>query len=205
MNINTKKTHIISLTGGPCAGKTAVLEALEQHYPGKVLVVPEVATLLLEGGFPVPGRDLDWSEEWQAAFQSAILPLQHSLEEAYLLRAAARGHRLVIADRGMLDGAAYTPGGVEAFCERYHLNEEEAHGRYAAVLHLESLATAAPDKYGKGNNEHRFEPLERAQALELATRAAWHRHPNRQILDGERGVEGKVSKAVELVGQLLEA
>src|SRR5437879_4150288 len=97
----------IVLTGGPCSGKSTVHRALREQFPAQVVLVPEAATLLLGGGFPVPGQHLPWSPEWQAVFQAAVLPLQHHLEDAYLLVAGSRGSKLVVCDRGVLDGAAY--------------------------------------------------------------------------------------------------
>lgn len=193
----------VVLTGGPCSGKSTVMRALQDEFQSEILVVPEVATLLLEGGFPTPGKHLPWSEEWQAAFQAAVLPLQRSLEAAHRLMASANGAKLLLCDRGELDGAAYTPGGVTAFAERYQVDVPAALGRYRAIIHLESLATADPAKYGKANNESRFEPLERAQELEHATRAAWVDHPCRIVIDGRRGIEGKVSEVIGIVRYLL--
>ena len=135
------------MTGGPCSGKTTVLAALREEFRDRIVLVPEVATVLLEGGFPIPGKHLEWSEEWQAAFQSAVLPLQTSMENAY--RLVAGTDKLVICDRGVLDGAAYTPGGVEEFCSRYGVDKEAALARYTAVIHLESLAVSEPSLYGK--------------------------------------------------------
>src|SRR4051812_35381169 len=100
----------IVLTGGPCSGKTTVQRALSEEFHDEVVLVPEAATMLLDHGFPVPGKHLPWGQEWQATLQAAILPLQRALEDAYLLVAANRGSQLVVCDRGVLDGAAYTPG-----------------------------------------------------------------------------------------------
>jgi hypothetical protein len=157
----------------------------------------------LSGGFPTPGKDVEWSEEWQAAFQAAVLPLQSSIEDAYALVAQGNGAGLLVCDRGVLDGAAYTPGGVEEFCQRYGVDTNEAVGRYAAVIHLESLATAAPEKYGQGGNDQRFEPLERAQELEGATRAAWESHPRRVLIEGRPGIEAKVAEVIGIIRFLL--
>lgn len=192
----------IVLTGGPCSGKTTVLRALRDEFAG-IIIVPEVATLLLEGGFPVPGKHLPWSEEWQASFQAAVLPLQHSLEDTHRLMAVGNGCQLVICDRGVLDGAAYTPGGVPEFSRRYGVDHTLALARYESVIHLESLATAEPEKYGKAGNDSRFEPLERAQELERATRAAWDAHSRHLVLDGRRGIEGKISQVIGIVRFLL--
>jgi predicted ATPase len=199
----TKKIEKVVLTGGPCSGKTTTLRVLKEEFGDQIKVVPEIATILLEGGFPLPGRDLEWSEEWQAAFQSAVLPLQTSMEEAYQLSAGQNGCRLLVCDRGVLDGAAYTPGGVEKFCSRYGVDHNEALVRYAAVLHLESLATAEPEKYGKAGNDSRFEPLDRARELEMATRNVWASHPRHTVIDGRRGIEGKISQVIGIIRFLL--
>lgn len=194
----------VVLTGGPCAGKTTVLEVLRQEFAGQALVVPEVATMLLSGGFPVPGKDIAWSPDWQAAFQSAVLPVQIQLEVAYELRAAEQGAGLLICDRGRLDGAAYTPGGLVEFCRRYGVDVAEAFAAYAAVLHLESVAVGDPDFYGKANNSARFEDMEAARALELATRGAWVGHPSWTLVSCAGGIEGKIRAVCGAARRLLE-
>ena len=75
--------------------------------------------------------------------------------------------------------------------------------RYEAVIHLESLATAEPQKYGKAENAERFEPLEIAIELEQATRAAWAGHARRVLVDGRRGIEGKIAQVIGMVRLLL--
>jgi hypothetical protein len=42
----------VVLTGGPGAGKTAVLELARQYFCKHVLVLPEAAGILFGGGFP---------------------------------------------------------------------------------------------------------------------------------------------------------
>lgn len=189
----------IVITGGCHSGKTTILNALKQEFPHQVLVVKEAATLLLDNGFPRPGTDLPWSEEWQAAFQSAILPLQQSLENTSELMAQHQQHKVIVFDRGILDGAAYTPGGVREFCRIFHLNLHEVLLRYDKVIHLESLSTANPEEYGKSGNQNRFEPLERAQMLEMATREAWSQHPQHIFVHGRRTIEEKTSEVLNII------
>lgn len=193
----------IVLTGGPCAGKSTVLAVLQQQFAGQVLVVPEAATMLLSSGFPLPGRDLAWSPEWQTAFQTAIAALQPQLERAYELQAVERGARILICDRGLLDGAAYTPGGLDEFCRRYAVALEEARARYASIFHLESCATGAPEFYGTAGNEVRMEAIEEAIALEHKTRAAWQGHPEWIFLSCVGGVEGKIRAACQTLRALI--
>ncbi|MDP1814546.1 MAG: ATP-binding protein [Leadbetterella sp.] len=194
---------VVVLTGGPCSGKSTVLRALQDEFGEQLVVVREVATVLLEGGFPLPGKDLDWSEDWQSALQSAIVPLQVSFEQSHTLIAKHRQVKLLVCDRGLLDGAAYTPGGTAEFCKRYGIIETEAYSRYKTVIHLESLAHSNPELYGKAGNEARFESVERAQELEQATRTAWQKHPHRIIIEGKRGVEEKIAETIGIVRDLL--
>jgi hypothetical protein len=176
---------------------------MREEFADAVAVVPEAATLLLAGGFPVPGKHLAWSPAWQATLQAAILPLQQALEDAYLLVAQEKGARLIVCDRGTLDGAAYYPGGVEEFCQRHGLDLDKALARYDAVIHLESLATSAPEKYGKDGNLSRFEALPEAQRLEQATRVVWARHPRHLVIVGRSGFEAKVAEVLGAVRNLL--
>lgn len=189
----------IVITGGCHSGKTTVLETLKKEFPNKILFIKEVATILLDNGFPRPGVDLPWSEEWQAEFQLAILPLQRSMENTSELRARHNGCEVIVGDRGILDGAAYTPGGVETFCKMYGITLAEILERYYAVIHLESLATASPEQYGKAGNAHRFEPLERARMIEMATREVWSRHPRHLFIHGRRTIEEKVEEVLGII------
>ncbi|MCA9149915.1 MAG: hypothetical protein KDA92_11470, partial [Planctomycetales bacterium] len=68
---------------------------------------------------------------------------------------------------------------------------------------LESLATADPKRYGRSNNEHRFESLEQAQSLEHAIREAWEDHPKKLFVDGSCGVDGKVATVCRFIRDLL--
>jgi len=193
----------IVITGGCHSGKTTTLNALSKEFSGRILIVKEVATILLNNGFPRPGIDLPWSEAWQAEFQSAILPLQKSMENAYELEARHKYCEVIVCDRGILDGAPYTPGGVEEFCRRYGITLIEALMQYHTVIHLESLATANPKEYGNYGNECRFEPLERAQMLEIATREAWNQHPRHVFIHGRRTIEAKVTEVLQIMRFLL--
>lgn len=193
----------VVLTGGPCSGKTTVISVLREAFTDQICLVPEAATLLLSGGFPNPGKHVPWSEAWQAAFEAAVLPVQKSMEDTYTLVAENKGRKLLVCDRGMLDGAAYTPGGLNQFCRETGLDLAESLNRYHAVIHLESLAVADPANYGKSGNDQRFEPLDRAQQIEMQTREAWSKHPRRIFIEGGRGIEKKIIEVMALVRRLL--
>jgi predicted ATPase len=91
----------VVLTGGPGAGKTAVLELIRQYFCSHVKVLPEAAGIVFGGGFPRGPSDTA-----RRAAQRAIFYVQHELEEA----ADAESAAIVLCDRGTVDGCAYWPG-----------------------------------------------------------------------------------------------
>ena len=60
----------IVLTGGPGAGKTAVLELVRQEFCAHVQILPEAAGIVFGGGFPRTG-----SLEWRRGAQRAIFSI----------------------------------------------------------------------------------------------------------------------------------
>ena len=66
--------RLIVLTGGPGAGKTAVLEIVSRMLNHHIAVLPEGASLLFAGGFP--RQD---SPAARRAAQRAIFHVQHEL------------------------------------------------------------------------------------------------------------------------------
>ena len=110
---------------------------------------------------------------------------------------------ILVCDRGLLDGAAHMPGGVEEFCQRYAVALDEAHASYASVFHLESCATGAPEFYGTAGNEVRMGAIEEVIALEHKTRDAWRGHPEWTFLFCIGGVEGKIRAACQTLRALI--
>ncbi|MBM3241674.1 ATP-binding protein [Candidatus Poribacteria bacterium] len=193
----------VVLTGGPCAGKTTTLNKLRCAFDNRIVIVPEAATMLLSSGFPVPGEEIEWSPEWQMEFQAAIFAVQKSMENVYTLLAQEQGASLVICDRGLLDGAAYTQGGLKAFCQVHNVDLPAVLARYEAVIHLESLAVGRPELYGKTSNEKRMESLEEARKLELAIRMIWSNHANYFFINSENTMTEKISKVIDIVETIL--
>ena len=52
-----RKIRRVAVTGGPAAGKTAILDVLRRHLDRRVVVLPESATTLFSGGFPRPKEE----------------------------------------------------------------------------------------------------------------------------------------------------
>lgn len=175
----------IVLTGGPGAGKTAVLELVRHALCEHVRIVPEAAGVVFGGGFP---RDGD--PETRRAGQRAIFYVQRELEAA----AMATNPSIVLCDRGTIDGVAYWPGPGDLWSQVGTTLDDEL-ARYAAVLHLRTPGEAAYDH----SNPLRVETALEARALDERIAAAWHRHPRRFEIPSMPDFVGKSARAVEVL------
>jgi hypothetical protein len=161
-------TRRVVLTGGPGGGKTTAADLFRREIGDHVVVVPEAATLLFSGGFP----RLDEPESARAA-QRAIYHVQRNLEDVY-----ARHYpcRVLLCDRGTLDGASYWPDeSPQGFFEAMATSLEHELTRYDAVLFFETAAVG--DCRIEGGNRVRTESNAQAVQLDGALRKVWSRHP----------------------------
>lgn len=156
----------IVVTGGPGGGKTTAADLFRREIGDRVVVVPEAATLLFNGGFPRTGGDAA-----RKAAQRAIFHVQRNLEDA---QAGLFPERILLCDRGTVDGAAYWPETPERFFTAVGTTEEHELSRYDAVIFFESAAVGGLLIEG---NPVRTESLAEAVALDAKLRAVWSRHP----------------------------
>jgi predicted ATPase len=181
----------VVLTGGPGAGKTAVLELASRQLCGHVVFVPEAAGILFRGGFPRPVTPAQ-----HRAAQRAIFRVQRELEQ---MAAVARPGARTLCDRGTLDGLAYWPGTEEALFAEVGSSLEEELSHYRAVIHLEvpEAADYQPDAL--------LRPESHAQALEIDRRIlrAWARHPHRVVVPHSGDFLEKARRALVAIRQAL--
>lgn len=175
---------LVVLTGGTCGGKSEILKRVKKHFGDKVITIPEVATLLFQGEFP---RPKEWTLTWHYSLQRAILDKQYELEEQAKKESRELGINVIVCDRGLLDPAAYIEGGLEELVAHFGVDQTTVLQRYAAIIHLESLATLNPTLYEKLllTNPYRVETVADSQKQELTLRKVWAKHPNRIHLAGE--------------------
>lgn len=158
--------RLVVLTGGPGAGKTAVLEVIRKNFCEHIAVLPEAASILFGGGFPrgesLPAR---------RAGQRAIARVQMELER---MRLEEGKSAVILCDRGTLDGLAYWPGDAAEFFQDIQTTREAEFARYAAVIHLRVPADGAG--YGH-SNPLRIETAPEAAEIDARIGAAWRGHP----------------------------
>lgn len=178
----------IVLTGGPGAGKTAVMEAARQIFAQSVSILPEAATIVYSGGFPrrntVPSI---------RAAQRAIFRVQEELERFVIEDGASH---VALCDRGIADGAAYWPDGMHAFYESIGMPMEKVFKRYSIVIHLRTPTL----EFGYNlSNPMRTESPEQAAELDSRIERVWEGHPNRFIVPATETFTEKLEHVTDLI------
>ena len=185
------KRKRVVLTGGPGAGKTALLELIRQSFCAHVRILPEAASIVFGGGFP---REDD--ELCRRAAQRAIFHIQRELE------ASGDSHNpaVVLCDRGTIDGIAYWPGDPDEFWSSVGTTSEAELARYDAVIHLR---TPAVDQGYNHENPLRTESAEIAAEVDRRIASAWAAHPRRFIVESSSDFLDKAARALAFLREEL--
>lgn len=177
----------IVVTGGPGAGKTAVLELARHDLCRHVEVLPESARIVFGGGFPRRKDDAGLR-----GAQRAIFHLQDELER---MGPQSPEVTTLLCDRGTLDGLAYWPGSWDEYFDELGTTLPQELARYAAVIHLR-----VPD----GHNGYRKDALRREserEAGEIDARLVevWAAHPRRMFIESSVDFVQKAQRALALL------
>ena len=182
----------IVLTGAPGSGKSTIAQALDRRHPGKFVIVPEAATQY----YNALGRK--WNQldlEAQREAQRGIYRLQMEQETRL---AARHPDRVMLLDRGSIDGSAYWPDGPAAYWTDLQTTEAIEFARYDRVIILETAAVIGIYD-GDTSNAIRFEGA--AEAIENSRKLAalWAGHGNLSLVRAEHDLETKIAAVERLI------
>lgn len=183
----------IVLTGGPGGGKTTAVDLFRREIGDGVVVVPEAATLMFSGGFP-RYAELDAVR----SSQRAIYHVQRNLED---IQATRYPDRILLCDRGTIDGAAYWPESDGDFFAAVGTSLEEELARYDGVIFFESAAVGGLGI--EGGNPMRRETLEEAVALDLRLRKFWSRHERFVLVHHHPSFLRKISVGLGILDEMV--
>lgn len=186
-NVPTPPKFIV-LTGGPGAGKTAVLEVVRKHFTERVVILPEAAGIIFGGGFPRTSTD-----PGRRAAQRAIFHVERELETMVTEEGKAS---VVLCDRGTLDGVAYWPGESADYFRAMGTTLEAEIARYSMVIHLRT-----PSEDGGYNraNPLRIESASDAARIDARIAEVWSTHPRRIIVQNQRKFFDKLEQVLEVL------
>jgi predicted ATPase len=187
-----KRCRIV-LTGGPGGGKTTAADLFRRELGERVVVVPEAATILFSGGFP---RSTD--PDARRAAQTAIYHVQRNLED---VQSATYPNRILLCDRGTIDGGAYWPNEAQGFFHALGTTHEAELERYDAVVFFESAAVGGVAI--EGGNPVRNETIADAAALDARLRTLWSRHPRFFLVPHSQSFWRKMNAAFALLESVI--
>jgi predicted ATPase len=185
----------IVLTGGPGAGKTVISGQVVRDLPERYVRVPEAATQVYEALQTRWDRlDLDGRRD----AQRRMYRLQREQEERL-----AREHpgKILLLDRGTIDGAAYWPDGPAAFWQDLGTTAEQELARYDAVVWMQTCA-AVGCYDGDASNAVRFEAAEAAITSGQMLMQLWGSHPNLHRVEAYPNLAQKVREVELLLARL---
>lgn len=190
-----KQAMKLVLTGGPSGGKTTVAQSLAREYSNQVLMVPEAASILFGGGWPRRKTPMGVTHQ-----QKAIFYVQREVEE---LLAEEHPDKLLVCDRGSLDGLAYWPDRTRPmdYIKSVGTTVQTEVDRYDWVIHLDTAPEASYDTTNPLRNESHDEALR----LNDRIREAWSSHPQRFIIGTARSghFSDKLRRALFIVEEIL--
>lgn len=182
------KTRLIVLTGGPGAGKTAVLEIIKKQLCEHVAILPEAASIVFGGGF----WRLDSSSAKQAA-QRAIIHVQQEMENLVL---GEHKWAVGLCDRGLLDGLAYWLEDEPSFWQTAGTSLQDEYARYYSVIHLRSPAEDLGYNY---QNPLRVESASQAAKIDEKIFSVWSKHSRYHMVESAPDFLTKAQKAINYI------
>ena len=186
----------IVLTGGPCSGKSGIIDLLRGSMDS-IRFVPEVATIVIDQLSIRPSTD-----SLTKKFQKLVRDTQRLFEVASFQYAVIEGKKAVLFDRGTVDGAAYFPGGIRQFEHIFNTEIKKEFSRYDLVLCLD---VPPEDVYNanRSNNPARSEDYRAARDLGDRIAQVWCAHPNFVFISNSGGWDAKVAKVKEAISKAI--
>jgi hypothetical protein len=189
---NRHATKLVVVTGGPGAGKTAVLEMAKKILCQHVAILPEAASIVFGGGFWRLG-----SPSAKSAAQRAIYHVQREMENLVL---DEKQWAVGLCDRGSLDGLAYWQESKDLFWEMTRGRIEDEYARYAAVIHLRSPSSELG--YNQ-QNPLRIESALQAKEIDENIYNVWSNHPRYKMIESAPDFFTKALRALQEIAELL--
>lgn len=172
--------------------------------------VPEVPTLLLNGGCVYPGMN---GGKKLIQFEVALMELQLQMEQTfykiatkaavqYRFRPSPKGS-VILYDRGLLDIAAFVPR--TQWDQVVNHSEWVRDGllgvidRYDLILHLVSAANGAEQHY-----KIKKESLSEARKLDRNILSCYRGHRKHVVIDNSTGFQKKLERGFQHVLEVLE-
>ena len=182
----------IVLTGGPCGGKSSIVDFVVNDYDKKGYdfhFVDETATNLFSNKFnTIKVGDEEISK---FDFQTVLFLMQFIKEyntETSIIEEDAGDKSIILCDRGLLDGKAYMEDiDYEKILKKFGIVEDKLVKTYSTVLHLVSMYLKDKEFFA---SERPF-AVNYAADIDYYLKEAWSNCQNKFIIPTTDSIEEK--------------
>lgn len=188
----------IVLTGGPCSGKSSIIELLRAIRGDVLHCVPEVASIVIAQVGVTPPLD----HRGNRLFNRTVCQVQKGFELVAELEARRTGKLATVLDRGLVDNAVYIHDGVAGLENILRTHRGYEYADYDAVICL-AVPPREIFEEKKRNNPARKETYEEALALGAKIEEVWREHPHFHLINADSWDE-KVALVRSLVDKVLD-
>jgi hypothetical protein len=186
----------VVLTGGPGAGKSSVSRRLADSSAGRIAFLPEAASAVYE---QLATRWDLLDPPHRRDMQRRIYRLQIDRESAPLPDGTAP--KILLHDRGTIDGAAYWPDGPDAYWTDLGTTHQSELARYDAVIWLETGAILGIYD-GGASNPARFEKPAEAVHIGQLVGQLWSVHPHFFRVSAYPTLDQKIAQVETILASL---
>ena len=179
----------IVFTGGPCAGKTKIINNIIPRLKElgfNIIFIDETARNLINDGI-IPKKDYNYTLK----FQDAILKIQNNKEMVH--ESFADSNTIVIYDRAIFDNRAYLENDddFKKMLKENNIPYLNTLDKYDLVINLVSLSAYEIKNYKYEKDEERQENIEDAKLLDSKTSDAWVKHRNFRLILSKENIKEK--------------
>lgn len=187
---------IIAITGGPCGGKTILIDELCKNplYKNIIISLPEALFYVLQTK----------TSPKEKLFQRIMVEVQTAMENA--IDKCFDPEKIIMCHRGTLDPLSYWlyhSWDVNDFFSFTQTGFMEHINRYYAVIHLQTAAVNAVNDYRFIPDAHRHENPVQAEQLDTLSTSVWKEHPNYYFIESNAKWEIKRNAFFKLINNIL--
>ena len=141
--------------------------------------------------------------EGRRDIQRRIYRLQIEQEQQI---AATHADRVLLLDRGTVDGSAYWPEGPDAYWHDLGTSAAAELARYDAVIWMQTSAIlgASGGYDGEGSNPTRYEPPAAAIEIGKMLKDLWSAHPHIHYVDASPTLDAKLAVVSRLLDTIVK-
>jgi len=187
---------IIAITGGPCGGKTTLIDELctDPFYKAGLIPLPESVFYVLQTK----------TSPKEKLFQKMMVEVQAAIENA--IDKSVEPGKIILCHRGTLDPLAYWLNNGWSANDFFSFTQstlKEHFYRYHAIIHLQTASVNALADYRLYPDAHRHENPKQAEQLDSLLTDTWAEHPNYFFIESNVDWEIKRNVFYKLINSIL--